>query len=541
MRSSTAFDNETITSCIVDQGKGWWWYSDSSDEFLFRVLLLYLFVEALFFLCHVVYIIPRANLVLPAQEYMDYGRERHKLLVRIINRIQKRALQKGKALSEEFSEYLQQWFHLPPQSTSDTFLPMETETKELLSWAFFGKQLSELEEGDWEMTELKKLFHIMKETYSIEFPSGRTIGVVPKLVSFENVRPIPRPLIIYLAVKAFQCLGGFILRMHGFQYYTTPTHGFGYWYNKIRPTTTGSSHSSPLLFFHGLAPAGSTVYIPLILYGLFGRGEYQNRPIFLFENKNISYGMSFSTVFDEVSAVQSVCEALELHNYNISDSTEKSPPPFHLTVCGHSFGSCVATWLLRSPKTRHMVKHIILLDPVSILLSEPDVMNNFLYKPKYDIIRKGNLLDLAIFFVARTEVFTEHYLRRHFSWYNSELWLEDITNNSSSVQLLVALSGKDEIVNANKILQEIETHIGTLTRKTQQNLRLIYWKESGHASCITNMSMWRDLRTMVELQEKEIVCSRRQKTKGASLQRRPLSEICQNGSEPPSQQGKPTF
>ncbi len=507
----------------------WSLYTDSSAVLV--VVLLYLTVEVLFFLYHFIYIIPRANLLLPPQDYLDYGRERHKLLVRILNRIQQRALKKGTSFQAEFNQYLQQWFHLPSASSSDKlqfFSLTESETRELLCWAFFGKQVLDVKEEDWEMTELNKLLHILKEEYSVEFEMNafRERRIAPKLVSLEKVNPIPRPLAVYLAFKAFECLGGFILRMHGFQRYTTPTHGLGYWFNSdhlFSSNYTRNQSSSPLLFFHGLAPAGSTVYIPLVLYGLCRNGEYQNRPIFFFENKNISYGMSFSPVFDEVTAVESVIEALEAHSYyyKLSDSnytgkdigtaassSTSSPQLFHISVCGHSFGTCVATWLLRSPKICHMIKNVVLLDPVSILLSEPDVMNNFLYKPMSEIIRRGTLLDFAIFFVSRTEVFTEHYLRRHFSWYNSELWLEDIhnANISTNMKLLVALSGQDEIVNSSKVQEEIEIQISRKP-KMRNKVKLIFWPKSGHASCISDTSLWKELQTVFHLQEKVIESS----------------------------------
>jgi pimeloyl-ACP methyl ester carboxylesterase len=228
--------------------------------------------------------------------------------------------------------------------------------------------------------------------------------------------------------------------------------------------------------------------------------------------------MTFTPVFDEATAAESVVEALEAHGYYSDDwetdvsTSSSSSKPIHISVCGHSFGTCVVTWLLRSPKICNLIKNVVLLDPVSILLSEPDVMNNFLYKSLPEIIRKGTLFDFAIFFVSRTEVFTEHYLRRHFSWYNSELWLEDLHN--TNIKLLIALSGKDEIVNSSKVQEEIETqnyralnnkHLdNSAAFKKHNKVRLIYWPESGHASCVMDTSLWKNLRTMFLLQENEI-------------------------------------
>ena len=46
---------------------------------------------------------------------------------------------------------------------------------------------------------------------------------------------------------------------------------------------------------------------------------------------------------------------------------------------GHSFGSCNVTWAMRCPEIRMRARQIYLIDPVSVMLSEPDVMTNFLY------------------------------------------------------------------------------------------------------------------------------------------------------------------
>merc|ERR1712146_327900 len=53
----------------------------------------------------------------------------------------------------------------------------------------------------------------------------------------------------------------------------------------------------------------------------------------------------------------------------------------HVSVVGHSFGSITAAWFIKCYPDR--VSHLTLLDPVSLLLSLPDVAYNFLYrKPK---------------------------------------------------------------------------------------------------------------------------------------------------------------
>lgn len=45
---------------------------------------------------------------------------------------------------------------------------------------------------------------------------------------------------------------------------------------------------------------------------------------------------------------------------------------------GHSFGSVVVSWMIASAP--ECVESVLLLDPVSLMLQEPDVAHNFLYR-----------------------------------------------------------------------------------------------------------------------------------------------------------------
>ena len=126
---------------------------------------------------------------------------------------------------------------------------------------------------------------------------------------------------------------------------------------------------------------------------------------------------------------------------------------------------------------------MVLLDPVTILLSEPDVMTNFLYANEISKIRM----------VASSELFTEYYLRRHFAWYNSEIWLEDI--NEKDCKLLVCLAEKDEIINARKVKQEVQRH---------SKGKLLFWEGAAHADCVTSPSKWRQVKQHMLEQELEL-------------------------------------
>jgi pimeloyl-ACP methyl ester carboxylesterase len=235
----------------------------------------------------------------------------------------------------------------------------------------------------------------------------------------------------------------------------------------------------------------------MIFFGLL-RNTSKERDIFFFENKPVSYSMCFDAVSEE-DTVHGVLEAVEKH---VGASSERN-----LTLCGHSLGSCQLTMMVKSPKLRERMQNLILIDPVSILLSEPDVMINFLYTRREseevedDTSNNNWVRRLIRFFheskihlVASSELFIEHYLRRNFAWYNAELWLGDI---SSECSVLVCLSEHDEIVNSAKVQREVSDHnnrrLVAIEKGCGPIVEQIMWKGVGHAHCITHPDKWKDI------------------------------------------------
>lgn len=292
-----------------------------------------------------------------------------------------------------------------------------------------------------------------------------------------------RPLLVYILVILAKIFGRLVLRICGFRKYIS-TSGLVSWYRPATVTTTMVLHqtngnnkdddrkrSRPLtstLFFHGIAPAGLTAYLPMVIHGLTAE---KDRPVFLFENSSISCSIGFSPLTEE-QTVNGVVETLETTGAINSD----------LSLIGHSFGSCTVSWLIAS-KRLPKIRQVALLDPVAILLSEPDVMVNFLYGKQLDRIRM----------VASSELFTEYYLRRHFAWYNSELYVEDV-----NCPLLVCLSGRDNIVNSTKVIREMQRH-------KKEDHKVVYWEDVGHAACVTSPDKWRQIKRIMLEQELKLV------------------------------------
>jgi len=506
-------------------------------------------VELVYLATFYLYIIPYANRPHgppePARN-KEYHRQPHKLLVRIMKRIERRAIWNHQTIQQAFAEFLYLWFHhikddhqqeinnSPPEteassvaSTSSSIqnhqpdidnepyqpaptfdtsalvksklqnppLPILDEVKELVSWAFLGRNhyddLGKTKQDEWELEECRNLMQVFHD-FRIIFPTSRRPSskerMVPRKMTHEPVSPIFRPLIVYLTVALVEFIGGLVLRYYGFRKYVSSHGSLSYWHRQ------GPSTHHPFIFFHGIAPAGITFYICMIL------NLYQNPPsMYLFENKCISYGMSLYPV-SEANTSASVVEALRRHGDGHATD---------LTICGHSFGSFQVTWMIHHPVLRPLIRKVVLLEPVSILISDPDVMENFIYKRRehvsswptfinqslkqtFDDLRQY-IADRLIYWVASTEVYTEHYLRRHFVWYNFELWLDDVP---PTCHVWVGLAEKDTIVNAQKVKDEID-----MTNQIINETRITphMWRDCGHADCLTKPDLWKDISTFLGL------------------------------------------
>jgi len=475
------------------------------------LLLGYAAVEATFYLLYAFYLIPRANRRTEPHEYRDYGDHRHRLLLRILERMERTCKATNQDIRHLLESFLKQWFHhhapadtadTPPslervsQSSSCSSSPETSDDDEesedwtmkdlrkddtdiFLSWGFFGKHYTDLTRS--EHLELDKIYMTLQERYNLYFAKGKSATLTARLLTLEDVSPIHRPLLLYVGIGLLKMVGGLILRLLGFRRYVTSTN-LVYWHR-------GCTNPSrlPLLFFHGIAPGGLTFYLPMVFSAL-GLSE---RTCFLFENRPVSCSICFDAV-NEDETVAGVLEALEKH----------VDPNTNVSLCGHSFGSCPMTWLLHSP-LRERIRQLVFLDPVTILLSEPDVMNNFLYSHQIPPNATETTMEYILQSISRakirllasSELFVEHFLRRNFSWYNSELWLDEIPKN---VQVVVCLAEKDEILNASKVKQEVMMH-NEFGDSVQ--IKLVYWENVGHARCITSDSKWQDIRNVMLEQE----------------------------------------
>ncbi|KAL7574642.1 hypothetical protein ACA910_002991 [Epithemia clementina (nom. ined.)] len=401
--------------------------------------------------------------------------------------------------------------------------------RDFFAWAFFAKNTADLTAE--EQVRLEQCFNCIRElsglilldSSSMEDDDNPSL-YQPRRLSLEKVQALHRPWILYAIIAATQfATRTFILPWLGFRrveanHHNSDKTSSGHrqqqqqplvaWYRPAKsPPLTGDKNQRQevCLFFHGIAPAGVICYLPMIQALLGGSGR-QSQDLILVENPSVSCQFHWLPNFhglteqETVQGIQDILQQLGL-----------STTRHDLTLMGHSFGSCPITWILRRRNELGAnLKEVILLDPVTLLLSEPTVMSRFLYERDSD--------KAHIRFLVASELFTEYYLRRHFCWYNSELWLEDfipIDNDNTIVvadnqeekttdergkasnnpaKWTIVLSGRDEIV-PSPVIQE---HIQNLKDQHNfHNCNLIYWPHSKHANCVMSPRRWELMKTFL--------------------------------------------
>ena len=338
-------------------------------------LTLYAAAEAVFWALFHFHILPTCNIPAEPQDYRGYGKQRHLLMLRIIERIERTCRATDTPFLPAFTCYINEWFHHDgPRSGDELEMPRKENMDELFSYAFFGQFPNQLE--PWMQTELQLIYDMLESRYNLTFSPGINSNLRSMRLSLDPLEPAYRPLLIYILFASVQLCANLFLRVAGFRFYTT-SNGLRYWYrpqknalqrhvstkwnargrvsvSDTEPTNMHTDSQLPLLFFHGIAPGGVALYLPMLLCGL-GKG---GRPIMLFENPAISFQLCLRA-HTEQETVAGVWEAVNA----------RLGPKTGVSIVGHSFGSCQLTWLLHS-KNACRIQQVVLVDPVSVLLTE---------------------------------------------------------------------------------------------------------------------------------------------------------------------------
>lgn len=301
--------------------------------------------------------------------------------------------------------------------------------RSFLAWAMYNKHMP-----DCSPEEIEKLNQVQE--YAIqEHPCLQKMrpGYNPKIKHCRmTLDPIPilhRPLLMYVLIRLKEAIASFFyIPAYGFQ--ALEIDGQTYWYKKQREDnnssaskTVGSNGNEPILFLHGIT-TGWGGYVPMAC--AMGAG----RDIILVDLESVKLNSLEFQMPTPQQFSEKLIHILDRHNIE------------RVSLVGHSFGSMTAGWFLRHHPDR--ISHLTLIDPVSMLLSFPEVAYSFLYR------KPSSVMEWIIHLFAAREITISHTLRRNFWWYNNDLWLEAIPER---IGVVVGIATHDEITNP-KALQE---------------------------------------------------------------------------------------
>jgi len=248
-----------------------------------------------------------------------------------------------------------------------------------------------------------------------------------------------------------------------FSFCQTPATDLTYWY---RPHT--SKEKLPILFIHGIG-IGMYTYIDFLAQlnrsdtkastDRFAESSIEEEGngdigIIAIELMPISFRIT-KAMPNSGQIVSEIYQILKHHGWQ------------KVVLVSHSYGSVISTHLLHSELTASMIGPIVLVDPVSILLHQPDVAYNFTTRKP----RKGN--EHQLYYFASMDMGVSHTLHRHFFWDECVLWKEDMAGNDWTV----VCAGRDLIVNTAAVAEYLlEDDAAVLANKGYEHQE---WKGKG--------------------------------------------------------------
>ncbi|KAI0293585.1 hypothetical protein BC826DRAFT_1186041 [Russula brevipes] len=279
-----------------------------------------------------------------------------------------------------------------------------------------------------------------------------------------------------------------------------------YWYRPHRSCT-----KLPILFIHGIG-IGLWPYVPF-----FRDLVAQDPDVGILAIEILPICMHLA---EPPLAREAICDAvtriLDAHGLR------------RVVLAGHSYGTAISAYLLRrqwgtmdrslAPTVPphlnedhvtyrdnvsdddddddgdrgNLIAAVLLMDPIPFLLHHPSVAYNFVYRQP----RRAN--EWQLWYFASREPDTARALSRHFFWFESVLFREDVLPDSAQgegrkpLPVAVSLAGRDQIVDAPAIRAYLtggeqgdvdeEGDAGTPSRWAKDGLEVLYFPDLDHAT-----------------------------------------------------------
>ncbi|KAI9666887.1 MAG: hypothetical protein M1831_001392 [Alyxoria varia] len=369
-------------------------------------------------------------------------------------------------------KYLNGWF---PESNNQPI--KRGNLKDFIAWAFLNTGHRREEDED----------EIEDYTKGVEKLLGRKLP--PGNDGAESARLTLGECISVVDVKMYCTMW-----LYGFHFYRTSLGRFFSLF-PYRPLTLLSAHKSPvthLTYWH--RPHSSKDRLPILFIHGIGVGLYPYTDFL----RELYTGRDAKVDSAEIGIV-----ALEImpvssritHPALAKDTMVQEIRAIALhhgwsrfVLVAHSYGSILATHLLKSPDTSTLIGPVVFVDPVSFLLHLPDVAHNFtVRKPS-----QGN--EHVTWYFGSKDMGVAHTLARRFFWSENIIWKEDLglegKEGEQGRDVTVLLSGKDIIVDTRAVRcyltassQEKPTAKGkameTTTDAEKTNVTEIFDEEAG--------------------------------------------------------------
>ncbi|KAI1135953.1 hypothetical protein F5Y05DRAFT_415549 [Hypoxylon sp. FL0543] len=323
--------------------------------------------------------------------------------------------------------YLQMWF-----LGADEGEIRRDNVRDFILWAFFDRWPGqESEEDDAELDEyIEDIEKLLGRR--LEPGRGKAEGL---RLTLDEVETRYRSVAWYLVIGLVDIVSHWKLTRNGFEYHaqspstmfsvipprlqnifthrSSASRGLSYWH---RPHT--ATDKLPVLFLHGIG-VGLYTYVQFLARlnaesgGESGQGQIG---IIAVEILPISFRITGAPL-SRLEFLRQIATILDAHGWD------------RFVLVSHSYGSALASHMLRSEDLSYRIASAVFVDPVCILLHLPDVAYNFTRRKP----RAAN--EWQLWYFASMDPGVAYCLGRFFFWKDNIVWKEElvgITTNSSA-------------------------------------------------------------------------------------------------------------
>mmetsp|Transcript_41153 Transcript_41153/g.106528 ORF Transcript_41153/g.106528 Transcript_41153/m.106528 type:complete len:408 (-) Transcript_41153:866-2089(-) len=263
--------------------------------------------------------------------------------------------------------FLTGWFH-----GADFEEIKRGNVEELICYGFYYKQWEEVAGTEVE-ERLAQHVREVEAAFGICFDDGYNPSLRFMSHLWDPLNVTVRPLLFYGATEAVGLLSHAVLLASGFRRHSHSHVGAAHYWVRRAEAGAGAGladGSKPLVFMHGIG-FGLLPYMPFLrkLWRAF-----PSRTLILAEYRHVTMRLCWSSPHVD-EAVYELAGLLEEQGHG------------QACIMGHSYGTLVMTRFMQLCPA--MVGAAVMVDPVSLMVLHPKLLNNFVYRPTRLVTREN--------------------------------------------------------------------------------------------------------------------------------------------------------